>query len=111
MTLAQNLPYGARTWVAMGVDAAWTVGEHLQAVQVDLSAGANWQRANGKGKRPDPIDRPADIKKAMDRADRVAAKAEAFLAIHGEPELKRPDPPPTTDRPRDSRGRFVSRRG
>lgn len=97
----------------MGSDAAWTIGEHLTATQVDLTAAGNWQRADGKGKRPQPIDRPSDLKKARDKAERTAAKAEAFLAIHGEakPAAALPPSDPTTEQPRDERGRFVSRKG
>ena len=94
----------------MGSDAAWTIGEHLAAVQADLTAGANWQRGGGKGKRPDLIDRPADIKKAHEKASAKDAKARAWLAVHGEPKPIAPPPSPTTERPRDERGRFVSKK-
>lgn len=110
--LARQLPAGAQTWIAMGSDAAWTTGEHLSALGVDVLMGANWQRAGGKGKKPEPVDRPADIKKAQDREARVLEKAALFEAIHGVPEAPGLTPPPDKPKqPRDERGRFVSRKG
>ena len=105
-----RLPAGAQTWQDMGVDSAWTPGEHLQALQVDLTASGNWQRAGGKGKRPESVDRPADLKKARDRAERTEERAQAFLAKHGTPAPQQPAPV-DIERPRDERGRFVSRKG
>ncbi len=35
----------------------WTIDTYLAANQVDLLAGANWQRG-GKGMRPQPLPRP-----------------------------------------------------
>lgn len=92
----------------MGVDTAWTVGEHLAAVGVDLQAGANWQRGGGKGKKPDPIPRPQEARAAREKLDRTFAKAARFRAVKGAP-TPRADPHSKPDRPRDERGRFISK--
>ena len=111
MTLAKNLPYGAQTWIDAGADAAWTAEAHLTAMVVDLLNGANWQRGGGKGRQPKPIDRPEDIHKTKKRRDSAIEKAERFRARQRAPRAPSPTGPKPTDRPRDSRGRFVSRRG
>jgi hypothetical protein len=74
-----QLPAGAQTWKSCGYDSAWTEGEHLAALSIDVAQIANWQRA-GDGSRPKPIPRPSDAQKAQARVDRAAAKAAAFLA-------------------------------
>ncbi len=57
--LVRQLPPNSAVHVAVhGPAASWTVSDYLAAAQVDLLAGANWQRAGGKGRRPKPIDRP-----------------------------------------------------
>ena len=113
VTLALHLPAGAQTWLSMGADSAWEVSDYLMALIADLLAAANWQRGDGKGKRPQPLDRPADMKKQRDRVDKAMEKAAAFRAIHGDPTSLStpPQPSTTTARPRDARGRFVSRKG
>lgn len=107
LVLARYLPNGAQTWVEMGVDTAWTVGEHLTASAVDQLAGANWQRGGGKGKQPEQIPRPEDARKEREKTARAVAKAAKFRARKGATSTA-PAPPPTRPRARDARGRFVS---
>lgn len=112
MVLAKNLPYGAQTWIAAGTDNAWTPETHLLSHVAFLLEGANWQRGGGKGKSPKPMETPGEAKRTQEKRERALKKAARFKQIHGVPKAA---PPPsvttTTDRPRDSRGRFVSRRG
>lgn len=59
--LMVNLPPGAALWRAMDVPAAWTLGEHMAASQVDALAVANWQRSKAgteANKMPKPLPRP-----------------------------------------------------
>lgn len=42
----------------VGDAADWGLIEHRLADITDLLAGANWQRAGGKGNKPKPIRRP-----------------------------------------------------
>lgn len=60
--IAMNLPYGSRTWIDAGVDAAWTVTEHHLANVVDLLNVQVWQRGGSKGPQPEPVPRPEQIK-------------------------------------------------
>jgi hypothetical protein len=78
--LAANLPHGAVTWLAMGSDAGWSVEAQLMAQAVDALNGANWQRGGGKGSKPPPVDRPAELLKRAERAEHHAARAARFLA-------------------------------
>ena len=91
----------------MGVDTAWTVGEHLTASAVDQLAGANWQRGGGKGKQPEQIPRPEDARREREKTARAVARATKFRALKGVPSVP---PAPSLNRPqaRDARGRFVS---
>jgi hypothetical protein len=73
-----GLPAGANTWQELGVDAAWTSGEHLLASAVDALHGANWQRGEGKGQPPKPLPRPSDIKAQKDKKSKIAERAERF---------------------------------
>lgn len=91
----------------MGVDTAWTVGEHLTATAVEQLAGANWQRGGGKGKQPAPIPRPEDARKEREKTARAVAKGAKFRALRGTP-AKAPAQTLPSPRPRDARGRFVS---
>lgn len=75
--LASNLPTGARVWLSAEIDAAWTVGEHLAAQQVDLLAGANWQRG-GKGDPPKPFPRPGDEQRKNSVQDQILSRAQQF---------------------------------
>ena len=78
--LATQLPAGAQTWVACGYDNAWTLTDHLTATLVDVLQIANWQRAgDSKAKRPTPVKRPHDIRGDDAKAERMDAKARAFL--------------------------------
>ena len=110
MALARHLPFGCATWMEVGTDAAWSTETHMLAHVIDLLNGANWQRGGAKGAAPKPIDRPEDDKAAQAKRDRALARAAKFRALHGPPK-SRAVPEPSTDRPRDSRGRFVSREG
>lgn len=60
--IVANLPQGsATTRAVLGVDAPWHVDTYLLAALVDLTAGANWQRAgNKRAPRPKPLPRPGD---------------------------------------------------
>lgn len=78
--LAANLPHGSMTWLAMGLDAGWSVEAQLMASAVDVLQWANHQRAGGKGSKPTPLDRPADLLKRAERAEHHAARAARFLA-------------------------------
>lgn len=66
--LIGQLPRGSATARSMhGAAADWGPVEHLAAVQADLLAAANWQRAGKKNApRPKPIPRPG-IKPAGER--------------------------------------------
>jgi hypothetical protein len=59
MVLVRQLPLDCRTWFAMfGEAAMWGPSEYLLAATVDALNGANWQRAGGKGRRPQSWPRP-----------------------------------------------------
>lgn len=73
--LTTHLPWGSAIFRAMGLDQAWTTGEHLAAQSVDLMAAANWQRGGGKGSRPKPIPRPSEAKALEDRKERDRLRA------------------------------------
>lgn len=46
----------------LGDDAAWTLGDQLQAATVDALHVANWQRSgDNKAPRPKPIPRPGVV--------------------------------------------------
>ena len=79
-TLAANLPHGAQVWLAQGHDAGWSVEAQLMAFAVDALNGANWQRSGGKGSKPKPIDRPADLLRRAQAAEHHADRAARFLA-------------------------------
>ena len=109
MVLAKNLPYGAQTWIDAGTDNAWSPETHLLAHATFLLEGANWQRGGGKGKTPKPLETPGEERRKQEKRVRDLARAEKFKARNAA--RSAPALPPTTDRPRDERGRFVSRRG
>ena len=50
----------------MGDAAEWGVSDHLLAGIFDTLQGANWQRGGGKGRRPEPIERPGGKKRHSD---------------------------------------------
>lgn len=59
MLVEQLPPDSAFHRAVAGPDRVWTLANQLRAAQVDLLAGANWQRSGGKKKdRPRPIPRP-----------------------------------------------------
>jgi hypothetical protein len=78
MALAVNLPPGSAVWQADLHDNAWTPDQYVLADIADLTAGANWQRAGGKGTQPKPYPRPADARKKRDRDKALALKAARF---------------------------------
>jgi hypothetical protein len=78
--LAANLPHGSMTWLAQGHDSGWSVEAQLMALAVDALNGANWQRGDGKGSKPRPIDRPADLLKRARSTEYHAARAARFLS-------------------------------
>lgn len=91
------LPSGAAVWQSLGIDSAWSNESHLLAGVIDLLAGANWQRGGGKGQRPKPIPRPAEIaRRAVSEAANLT-KAQAFLARQKARRAQRPVAPPTDE--------------
>lgn len=55
----RHLPRDSATARAiLGPAADWSDDTHLLASLLDLTAGANWQRGNGKGPKPKPVQRP-----------------------------------------------------
>lgn len=44
-------------------DPSWSVTDYLLAMVVDHGAARLWQAAGGKGRRPQPVPRPGDVKK------------------------------------------------
>lgn len=76
--LLMGLPPGSLVWQEMGEDAAWTAGEHMQAAMVDVVNMLRWERAGAKGKAPDPLPRPSDIKADMDKRQAMLDKASRF---------------------------------
>lgn len=60
LTIVRHSPHSSALYRAMNPDETeWGLTEHLLAYVVDLSAVANWQRAQGKKKDyPKPIPRP-----------------------------------------------------
>lgn len=74
-----ELPQGSRVWVTLNADAAWTTADYLAADQADSLTWANWQRAGGKGQKPKPIPRPADMRKQAEAKAFNDAQAIAFM--------------------------------
>lgn len=77
--LALNLPPGALTWQEVGTDNAWTVGDFLLAEAVDALNIANYQRQGGKGERPEPTPRPAQLRERKEKRAREMERASRFL--------------------------------
>lgn len=79
-----NLPDGARVWAALGIDRAWTIGDHLAAVQIDATNTVAWLNSDGSDSdRPKPIPRPSDLREAAEKAKRNRNRAERYLARKG----------------------------
>lgn len=76
---------------------------------IDLTVNANYQRGGGEGAKPKPIPRPEQAKAEQERTERVFDKAARFA--ERQQAKRRASTPSPTARPRDERGRFVSRRG
>jgi hypothetical protein len=75
-----QLPSGAQTWLACGFDNAWTLHEYLTAALVDAINVGNWQRGGDpKSPPPEPVRRPADMRRVGVVTERRGAKARAFL--------------------------------
>ena len=100
---------GSATWIEVGTDAAWSAETHMLANLVDLTVWANYQRGGGEGTKPKPIPRPEQARAEQERTERVFDKAAKF-ALRQQAK-RRASTPPTTARPRDERGRFVSQKG
>jgi hypothetical protein len=75
-----HLPTGAATWVAVGLDAAWSSEAHLVASLFDAVQIGNWQRAAGKGPKPKAAPRPGDTLRAELRGAAIEKRAQAFIA-------------------------------
>lgn len=52
--------------------------DHLLAEAVDALHSANWQRGGGKGNKPDPVKRPAEIRAVKEKRERMLARASRF---------------------------------
>lgn len=76
--LAVQLPAGAQIWVSVGSDLAWTSQTHLTAAVLDALNGANWQRGDGKSKKPDPTPRPSELAERAAVTDRHIERARRF---------------------------------
>lgn len=78
--LALQLPAGSATWGSCGFDAAWSNETHMSATILDVLRGANWQRGQGKGNKPNPIPRPGDETRKKLKQSQAAANAKRFAA-------------------------------
>ena len=77
--LAAQLPQGARIYLEVGDDRAWTEGDHLVAELVDVERIALWQRAGDKNAtKPKPLPRPSDMAKLRENNEKVSRQAEMF---------------------------------
>lgn len=57
--LLSELPLGSQTNVAVeGPAAYWGLTDELLAIVANILAIANWQRGGGKGRKPEPIEKP-----------------------------------------------------
>lgn len=84
--LVTYLPRGSALSRARdGAEAHWGAGEYLLANVVDRLQEAVWLLTDGKGSKPEPIDRPADVKaksekrrlvrdRLLDQAKRLGVK-------------------------------------
>lgn len=72
---------------------AWTADRVLLAGIFNALAAANYQRGNGKGKKPKPIEPPTVSRKGQ-RAGRGRSKAAAYIArgIRAAKSYATPDP-------------------
>lgn len=70
MRLIIRLPAGSQLWESMGESPAWTTEAHMLAEIIDALHMGNWQRAGGKGSRPKPGKRPAELAAERDKAIR-----------------------------------------
>ena len=67
----------------------WSQNEYLLASLIDAQREANWMKANTgverakQSPRPEPVERPADLRKADERAKKAAANALKFRARFG----------------------------
>lgn len=80
--LALYLPLGAATWMEAGTDTAWSVSDYLLAEIVDSVHWIIWQLGGRKSQKPKPIDRPAQMREAREKRERVLAKAAEFKRRH-----------------------------
>lgn len=63
LRLVCRLPRESRFVAAVGGPShEWSTSEYLLAQILDLTAGGNYQRGGGKGRRPKPVPRPGDSK-------------------------------------------------
>lgn len=74
LSLLFQAPAGSAVHAAIhGSEArSWSVDTYMLAAVVDLLAGANYQRAGGKGRKPRPVQRPGSGKAKQKRVVRVA---------------------------------------
>lgn len=49
---------------------------------IDTLAAANYMTAGGKGEKPKPVPRPADLKEVRERRERTLERAAKFQARH-----------------------------
>ena len=50
-----------------------------------MTAVRNWQRGDGQGRKPEPLERPSDIHRKAEREAKTLARAEKFRRKHGTP--------------------------
>lgn len=80
--LALYLPPGAAVWQEAGTDSAWDTTDYLLAEVVDTLKWANYQRAGGKGQKPEPLPRPAQLREIREKRRKAFDRAAAFRERH-----------------------------
>lgn len=61
--LIAHLPIDSATVRKVHGDAvAWDATQHLLATLIDVERQALWQRGGGRGKRPEPVLRPGQVR-------------------------------------------------
>lgn len=77
--LVNQLPLDSATGIALHGDRAmWSPTEYLLANVVDLLATVSWQ-LGGKGRQPEPIDRPGQTRPGPARVDMSTEQRHARL--------------------------------
>lgn len=96
--LTSQLRPGSRLAQARMSDDAWTADQYFYAALIDAVSHNTWVVVNRgmekhkQTKHPDPLDRPADVRKQRSRADHARRQAARFLA--GAATMSSPVPAP-----------------